>query len=268
MNLKQLIGRDALRGKPIRLNRTRLNPIKNKDYAEVIFFGDVHYGHPSCDIERARAMLDYCLKKKVYVIGMGDYLEVGTRNSVGDSVYKQTPGPQDQLDFIVEMFEPLAKKNLLIGLIHGNHEKRIENESGVNITKIICKALKTPYLNGACWNLVYVGKQSYTFYTLHGSSGSRYIYTKLKSVVDISHGFEADIIAQGHVHEIDTNAILVQRVDRGRKVVEERKKYIILTGGYLKYDESYAQEKGLPPSKMGSPKVKLFANRFDIHAST
>lgn len=265
--LEDYKGKDKIPGPKIRLNRQRLEP-GGKGYAELVFYGDIHQGHPSCDMERAIKMRDYCVQKNVYVLGMGDYMESGLRSSIGDSVYAQNLNPQKQMEKTIELLEPLANKGLLLGILRGNHENRIMKETGIDITKIMAKQLNVPYLGGACWNLFYVGKQSYSIYSLHGSTGSRFIYTKLKAAVDISHTFEADIIAMGHVHDIAVTPILGQYVDRNRKMVCENKKYIIITGHYLKYDKSYAQDKGMPVSKMGSPKVKLFAEKKDIHESS
>lgn len=60
------------KGRPVKLNTKVLTPKKGKDYAEVVFFGDTHFGAKCCEVEKAQAMLDYCLKNKVYVLGMGD----------------------------------------------------------------------------------------------------------------------------------------------------------------------------------------------------
>jgi len=264
--LSEFVGKDKQGGKTIRLNRTRLE-VNGKGYAELLFLGDIHYGHPGCDVERVQRMIDYCLKKHIYVLGMGDYIEAGLRNSVGDSVYMQNLNPQDQMDFITEQFQPLADANLLIGIHIGNHEGRILKDTSVNVASLIARMLRVPYLGYACWSLIYVGNQSYTVYSLHGSSGSRYVYTKLKALVDIAHNFDADILAMGHVHELANEAILVQQADKTRKMIIERKKFLLLTGHFLRYDDSYAQEKGYPMGKLGSPKVKLFSTKHDIHIS-
>lgn len=255
-------------GRPIRLNRVHLEPRPDRDYAELIFWGDVHWGHPGCNVRRAQSMLDYCLENKVYILGMGDYIEAGLRESVGDSVYIQEFNPDKQAEQMVGLLMPLAKAGLLIGMLRGNHEARISKETSVDITKWMARVLDVPYLGAACWNLLYVGSQSYTLYALHGSTGSRFIHTKLKAVTDISHNFDADIIAMGHVHELADDWLIVQQVSRTRKVVAERKKILLLTGHYLNYDDSYAQEKGYGVGKQGSPKLKLFSEKSDLHAST
>ena len=195
-SLEQYVGKDKQGGKIIRLNRARLDS-NGKGYAELLFFGDAHHGHPGCDIERAQGNIDYCVKKHIYVLGMGDYVEAGLRTSIGDSVYMQTLNPQEQMYFMLDMLKPLADAGLLIGLHIGNHEGRILKATSVNIASLMARMLNVPYLGYACWNLVYVGNQSYTIYSLHGSSGSRYVYTKLKALVDIAHNFDADILAMG-----------------------------------------------------------------------
>lgn len=247
------------------LNKHRLKP--THDYARVVFWGDVHIGHPTCLEEQARAKLDYCLKNDVPVMVMGDMIECGLTGSVGDSVYMQRLNPQGQMDESIEWLTPLANKGLILGIHAGNHEARITKATGVDITKIIARQLRVPYLGSACWHLFYVGKQRYTLYTLHGASGSRFIYTKLKALTDISHYFPtADVVAMGHVHDLASVAIERQHV-YGVQVVH-RKQYCLLTGHYLGYKESYAEAKGMPPAKVGSPEVKFYADEHDVHIRT
>lgn len=258
--------KDGLKGRSIRCNRQVLK-VGPKGYAEVVFFGDLHLGSPQCDEQKAKAMLDYCLTNNVYVLLMGDLIENSTRFSVGAGIYEQLEVAQSQHERIVEWLRPLVDKGLILGSLSGNHEDRTYQLSGVNIAKALCRELKIPYLGSACWNHWRVGNETYSVYALHGASGSRYVYTKLKALVDISHSFDADILAMGHVHECADTSQLVQVYDARRKTVIEHKKYLLVTGHYLSYDGSYGQAKGMPIPKLGSPKVKLFPNRHDIHIS-
>ena len=68
---QQNSGKDKIVGRPIRLNKFSL-AVNNKGYAPLLLFGDLHFGHPQCHIQKARAMLDWCLKEKVAVLLMGD----------------------------------------------------------------------------------------------------------------------------------------------------------------------------------------------------
>lgn len=262
---KHILTGDDRIGRLIRLNRVTLIP-GNKGFASLVFWGDLHFGHPQCDTKRAKDMLDYCVKQRIYVVGMGDMMESGLRDSVGDSIYQQKLNPQEQLEFIIELLTPIAKKGLLIGIHEGNHEHRITKSTGIDITKIMAKALGVPYLGYAVWHLIHVGHFNYTMYTTHGSSGSRFKHTKLKAAMDIAAFFEADILAMGHVHSKAAEVIERQAVDLRARTVVEKKVHVILTGSYLKYDKSYAQMKGYPPTTLGSPKIQLFSERWDIHS--
>ena len=262
---KILKGNDKV-GRLIRLNQQTLQ-CGHKGYASIVFFGDTHVGHPQFDAQKANEMLAWCLKNHVYVLGMGDLIECGMRDSIGDSVYQQKLNPQEQMEYVVEMLRPLAEANLLLGLHSGNHSLRIAKATGVDVMKVICRELHVPYLGYACWSLLRVGKQLYTLYSTHGKSGSRFHHTKLKAAIDICHYFEADILAHAHVHDISVDTIIRQRVDMRSRVVRERKVHIVLTGSYLSYDKSYAQAAGYPPTKLGSPKIQLYGDRWDIHGS-
>lgn len=54
------------------LNIQRLEVKPNKDYAEVVFLGDTHFGSKFSDKERAERMVEHCLKNHIYVMCMGD----------------------------------------------------------------------------------------------------------------------------------------------------------------------------------------------------
>ena len=255
---------DKIVGRPIKLNKQVLTPKQGKNYAEVVFLGDIHLGSPQFDQPRFLAMLDYCEKNDVYVLGMGDYLEMATRHSVGAGVYEQEFPGQTQYETMVDWLKPLAKKNLILGLLQGNHSERVYKETGVNIVKAMCRELDTPYLGDACWNLFRVGKQSYSIYSLHGRSGARFEGTALLALERLAAPFHGDLVCCGHSHKIINSSILMQRVYNG--LVVEHKKHLLITGSYVKYG-GYAQTWGLPPSKLGSPKVKFFADRHDISIS-
>ena len=182
----KLTGNDRIVGRPIKLNKKTLK-YNRKGYAEIVLFGDLHLGAKECDIERAESMLNYCYEKDVYIFLMGDLIESGLRTSVGASVYEQKMNPQAQMDSVIDLLQPLADKKLILGSLIGNHELRIYKATGISVMKIICRQLNIPYLRSACWNLFKVGSQNYTMYALHGTSGSRFVYTKLKALVDISH---------------------------------------------------------------------------------
>ena len=253
---------DKIVGRRIRLNR-RVVPVKpGTNYGEVIFLGDIHYGSPQFDKERFLAMVEYCRKNAVNVFLMGDLIEVATRHSVGSGVYEQDGPAQSQHEQMVAWLKPLADKGLILGSLQGNHEERTYKDSGVNVSKALCRELKVPYLGDACWNQFKVGNILYDIYSLHGRTGSRFDGTALLALERISVSFFADMVVMGHTHKCINSIVLTQRVVNG--LVKEHKKHLLITGSYLKYDGGYGQTLGLPISKLGSPKVKFFADKRDV----
>lgn len=255
---------DKLIGRPLRLNKQGLTTKRGKDYAEVMFVGDSHYGSPQFDQDRFLRQLDYCLNNKLYVFLMGDMIELATRHSVGAGVYEQEYAGQTQHEQMVEWLRPLASDGLVIGSLRGNHEERAYKESGVDISKALARELGIPFLGDACWNLFQVGRQSYSIYSLHGRTGSKFDGTALLALERLAAPFHADLVVMGHAHKCISSSVLLQTV-RNQQVLEH-KKHLLITGSYLRYG-GYAQTFGLPPSKLGSPKVKFSANRHDISIS-
>jgi len=257
----------TLAGRPTRLNQVELLVRPDKEYAELLFFGDLHFGHEQCDVKAAKEMLDWALENRVFVLLLGDLIEAGLRDSIGDSVYLQKFNPQKQMESIVRLLTPLAKEKLIIGLHSGNHETRISKATGIDIAKIMARLLSVRYLNYACWSLLTVGKQKYSMYSCHGKSGARFKHTKLKAAVDLTGWLKADIIAHAHVHSIAAEPAMYQDVDFRNRVVKSRKCYVVLTGSYLRWDRSYAQEANYPITRIGSPKGMLWANEHNVHFS-
>jgi hypothetical protein len=254
---------DKIVGRPIRLNVKKLEVVD--DHADVVFIGDVHYGSPQCDVKRFTNMLDYCLKTRTYVLLMGDLIENATRHSVGSGVYEQEESGDEQHEAMVAFLRPLADAGLILGTHRGNHSERTYKESGFDIDKALARELKVTYLGDACWNKFIVGGQRYEIYSLHGRSGARFDGTALLAVERISTSFFADLVCHAHMHKCCNSIVVMQKVRN--HLVREHKKHLLITGGYLKYDNSYGSALGLPISKLGSPKVRFFANRHDLVVS-
>lgn len=117
--LEAFEGKDKLVGRPMRVNRVELKT-NSKDYAPLLFFGDLHWGSPQCAKKQALDMLDWALKEKVPTLLMGDMLEMSLRDSVGHGVYQQKLNPQEQVEEMIDLITPLAEAKLIIGLHTGN----------------------------------------------------------------------------------------------------------------------------------------------------
>jgi hypothetical protein len=196
---------------------------------------------------------------------MGDMIEAATRYSVGAGVYEQKMTPQQQMEDMVEMLEPY--KDLIIGSHTGNHEFRITKETGINVMKVMCKMLGIRYLGYAMNHVLRVGSQRYIVFSTHGSSGATLRHTKIKKVLDISAWNKSDLYLYAHVHTLDSKSDEYREYDTRNKVMVSKKRYFVLTGSFLTYDNSYAEMKNYQPERIGCATVSLDGGKFDIHVS-
>lgn len=197
---------------------------------------------------------------------MGDLLESAIVGSVGD-LFGQKATPQEQMDYIIDILTPVVEAGLLLGLHSGNHCDRITKTTGINVMQIICRELHVPYLDHAAFHIWYVGGESYTAHSTHGSSGARLPYSKLKSALDVFRYTDVEMVLYGHLHGLDHMTALFSTVDRRTRKVESVVRHAILTGSYLRYKGSYAEKKNLIPVQMGSPIISLYGEKHDIHVS-
>jgi hypothetical protein len=200
---------------------------------------------------------------------MGDMIDCGTKDSVADSVYQQIGTPDTQLEFMIDVLQPVAEKGLILGVHRGNHEFRIDKAVGFNISKYLSKTLRVPYLHDAGWSLIKVGKQNYKFYTLHGTSNATMTITKLAAAKRVARrvASRADVVAHAHVHAIASDVMTNMDIDLRTKQITHRNQLILLTGHYLEYIHSYAQSKSLEVSPIGSPKIKVSAKKHRAYYS-
>jgi hypothetical protein len=218
-------------------------------------------------MELLQNTIDECLTNKIYVLGMGDYIECGTTSSVGDSVYRQKLNPQEQMEEVVRLFKPLAEAGLIIGLLSGNHERRLMKAVGLDIVKVICSELDVKYLGHSAFHIWRVGREVYTVFSTHGSSGARLPYSKIRAALDVFRYVDTELVLYGHVQSLDHHTTLYHRVNVNKKKIDEMKRHAVLTGSFMDYFDSYGEEKNLPPVKTGIARITLRGDKHEIHVS-
>jgi len=233
---------------------------------KIIPFGDWHLGYPTCNLKKIKGTIDYIKESNSKVILMGDLMEAGSKHSIAASWIDQEMAPQTQLETLEELLTPI-KDNILV-ILEGNHEFRIYQETGIKVAKILAKSLGVPYGGYSCFIRVRNDKYSYLIYAQHGNTSSRYPHTKMAACIRTSQHTEADIYLYAHTHELADLATIYRYYDSKAKIIEQKKRYFILTGHFLEYYGSYAERKDYNPGKTGVAKIKLFGDRWDIHVST
>lgn len=237
------------------------------DKQTIVLMGDEHIGSKFYNEYKHKKNLEWCYKYNIPIILMGDELETATKTSIGAGVFEQNEIVQKQLEHCIELYKPLADEGLILGNHVGNHEARVYKHSGTNLSKILSMMLNIPYLGVGAAHILRVGKQSYTLYTTHGSSGARLPHTKIANVIKLQYMIDADIYAQGHLHQLSHHVQNYYHINKSKKTIEEFQKHYILTGSYLKHWGSYAHISNMEPARIGSPKLKLNGLEKEIRVS-
>lgn len=133
--------------------------------------------------------------------------------------------------------------------------QRIIDATGYDPIKFLCNELHTNHYGYGQFIKIKGKGINYDIYATHGSSSSTLPYTKIKGCLNLATHKDADIYLMGHVHDLQLHTQEVERIQYNQVIKDKR--YFILTGHYLNYDNSYAEMKNLTPSKQGSPVIDL-----------
>ena len=76
-----------------------------------------------------------------------------------------------------------------------------------------------------------------------------------------------DFYCGSHNHQLGVVPVETRFLDTNHKRIVKIRQLLIDTGSYLKWDESYAEDKQLEPSKLGSPRLRFSSGHKDLHCS-
>lgn len=226
---------------------------KNNNQTVSIFpVSDIHYGTEFCNEEFFEYMLHKFDKTRGFKIMylLGDLMDCATKR-LGNSAYKQLYTPQEQLDYIVEKFKPF--KRHIRGVVPGNHELRYKKEFDLDITKILANELNVPYFNTINDYLNINGKD-YHIFGVHGTKTSQQLHLMHGQVQRQTDSMIANLILYGHCHYL-SHLSTVKEINN-----EYFRTHYVLTGHYLKYKGSYAEDKLLKPNLEGFAKIDVDKN--------
>jgi predicted phosphodiesterase len=224
--------------------------------------GDLHIGDLNCEYTMIQDTIDR-IKADPYalVIGMGDWLNVATKHSVGKAVFDQEYDTTQQLKIARRMFLPIKDK--LVGLLEGNHEYRLSKE-GFNITDVMAETLDTEFLGYSTLLSINIQGTRYVVYATHGHGGGSTkggVVNKLKKLDNVVN---ADIYLRGHSHQLLHFKQPIRSVSPVDNSIIETERWYVDTGSFLSYDDSYAEKANFTPANLGSPIITLFPDRINI----
>lgn len=233
---------------------------KGETSISIMPFYDIHKGNMNHDEINFNRFIKTAIKDEAYVIGGGDWIEGALYNSNGRE--DQIMDIDDQIDYIVGKFRPIAEAGRLFGILRGNHEQRSRRTGNVDHARRIAKDLGVEYFKGGIFfsiSVIMDGRsrgKTYTGYAIHGKSGARTPEGKMRACKKLAEIADVDFYLMGHVHAL-MNAKGFKYKVKGSRIANITPTFVIC-GHYLEYLGSYAQEWGIQPSgPSGTPKIKL-----------
>ena len=249
------------------------------DRLEVIGLSDIHRGNPMFDEHSFKETIYYIKHTpEVRVIGVGDWIETVLRTSKGD-IHTQVGSPAQQMKYVMDMTEPIWDK--IIGMCIGNHELRVYNATGTDMSAQMANKIGCPYRAEAIYlkitfgdnNARVAGKPySYYGYATHGYGGARTASAKAVKVERTSTHVHADFYMMAHDHVVNgaistylmpdnrtkKQTIMIDDTNREFETgyVKEKRKILVKTNACLKWG-GYAEMGGFPPVDLTTPIIRL-----------
>ncbi len=225
----------------------------------LVLFGCSHAGSIHAKKEWLQYYINLLKDRDTYGIDLGDNFENAIPSRGEGMVFDQDKSPQDQLDEMVEMFTPVAKK--LIGACGSNHSERSWKEVGLDLDKELFSRLGVPSIyKGPEGVVVFEGKKiAFAHGQGHGTNewgDARKIYAVYP---------QADIVAVSHRHEMSSKWYGSFELDRN---AESKQKFVLFarTGGLMQWAR-YARKALYAPQKPGFTILNFYPNG-DVDANT
>ena len=237
----------------------------------LVIISDLHYGNEYCSEKHFLRTVAWIKEQdNCYVLLNGDLCESDIRTSVGD-IYRQVGTPDDQKKQVVDWLLPIKSK--VLGVTSGNHERRLYNTAGTDISAYIAERLEVPYRSEGMLYKVSFGDGNnwtsgkpfvfWTYFT-HGYGGARTKGAKAVKAERLSHWQLADIYAMSHDHEANVAPSIRFVADpRGTEqggfitgAVTEKRIMLVKTNAYVKFG-GYAETGGFSPSDLSTPIIHL-----------
>lgn len=256
----------------------RVLPSELTEVIELIL-SDWHYGNPYCSVKHIIRTIDFVKKNDNCVVKLnGDLCESAIRTSKGE-IFRQVGTPQDQRDWAIEQLLPIKDKILCVTT--GNHEARIMNETGIDISKDIAVALGVPYrAEGMLFKLSFgdcnrrIKGQPFVFwsYISHGYGGARTKAAKAIKVERMASWIHADYYAMSHDHVVNVSPNIRLIADNRGTINEDgflsgkvtaHRELLIKTNAFVKFG-GYAETGGFSPSDLCTPVISLLTPKSKL----
>lgn len=212
---------------------------------EIGVASDLHIGDGGTDELMIRDFINWVkAKPNRFVLIAGDIFNAALKSSVSD-VYSEALTVNESIDRFVRYFEPIKKR--VIGVVAGNHDRRVWKTAGVDPVQWACSLAGIPYHGDEAQIAVKVGNHKpnqkdrvrrihYMVFMTHGVGGGRTVGAKMNALSRLREIIDADVYIQGHTHQPAVFTSMSRRPDSRYRSVVKRRQLFVSTGAILKRD--------------------------------
>ena len=240
-----------------------------KDHAYIVPFSCLHVGHYLFDEQKFLGYREWVLKHdNAFCFLNGDLTESAIIGSKGDP-YIATMTVSEAKKKIKELFMPLVEADRILGMDSGNHENRIYEKTGNDISLDIAMflGLEDVYNKQGLCGTIHLGDVKYSFYIKHGKGGGKTQAYKMRKMKEMSNVIKnCDMYIMAHIHDILAFQIKPKFIDVDTDAKYDIKQTFASSSSFMEYGD-YAEDGDYEPAKTGSPRIRLDATKKDIHVS-
>jgi hypothetical protein len=262
-------------GKIKTIKYIELNYSKDYEKLDIIPLSCMHIGSKFFNENQLRGHIKWISERptrRAWILG-----------DVFDAILDGSPGNMHEASCTLKEAKLLAEDILrpivdhIDLVIPGNHDNRIFNKTTDEIIFDLCKFLgiEKKYHFGDYTGVIRFGNQTanhnkpvtYTFFCTHGSGGSTTPAGKLTRLLSISEVVKnCDLYVMAHIHDILTAKLEPFKIDSRNGKLKSMVQTFVSSSSWLSYG-GYALEKKYKPAKTGSPRIRLYGDRKDVHIS-
>ena len=264
-----------IHGKIKTIKYIELNYSNEWEKLDIIPISCSHIGSRYFNEQKLRGYIKWISEKerrRAWILG--DIFDAILDGSPGN-MHEATCSLKDAKLLAEDILKPIVDHIDLV--IPGNHDNHIFNKTTDEIVFDLCKFLgiEKKYHFGDYSGVVRFGKQTanhnkpvvYSFFATHGGGGATTPSGKLNRLLRLSEIVkDCDVYFMAHIHDILICKLEPFTIDSRNGQMKAITQTFVSSSSWLDYG-GYALEKKYRPAKTGSPRVRLYGDRKDIHCS-
>lgn len=229
----------------------------NEDKAVLVILSDIHQGANCRKYLQESVEFLQSLGPKCKVLIGGDSTNTTTKNSKGNVLEEWGHG-DEQIFTLVDDLKPLQESGQLIGIIAGNHPRRVYDETFITIEMMIASLLGDRSLYKGDQGIVYfnVNKNLYIYNVLHKHRRTEGYYDY----------FQADVTVMEHDHKPMAKPKIIVEHNKFSKTPVVKQAWEVYQSSFQFYPE-YAQAQGYRPQFPGFFMMEMGGDTHDRYVT-